>query len=142
LRRLIPPVLTRTRKCGVVHEPGFGGASVRAVIRAIARAAGVPQSSFTNHFACKEACGLEVIDLYFADATELMRRTPRNDDLPPLQRLRGVQRLRRPDPAGQGAAQPGAAGALRGRAVRRLAQARRPGRAGGLSARSAESRPP
>jgi TetR/AcrR family transcriptional repressor of nem operon len=68
----------------VVHERGFGGASVRDIVQA----AGVPQGSFTNHFASKEAFGLEVIDLYFADACALMRQTLRNDDLPPLQRLR------------------------------------------------------
>jgi len=68
----------------VVHERGFGGASVRDIVQA----AGVPQGSFTNHFTSKEAFGLEVIGLYFANACELMRRTLRNDDLPPLQRLR------------------------------------------------------
>ena len=68
----------------VVHERGFAGASVRDIVQA----AGVPQGSFTNHFTSKEAFGLEVIDLYFADASELMRQTLRNDALPPLQRLR------------------------------------------------------
>ena len=68
----------------VVHERGFGGASVRDIVQA----AGVPQGSFTNHFTSKEAFGLEVIDLYFENASELMRKTLRNDDLPPLQRLR------------------------------------------------------
>lgn len=68
----------------VVHERGFAGASVRDIVQA----AGVPQGSFTNHFSSKEAFGLEVIDLYFANALEGMRETLRNDDLPPLQRLR------------------------------------------------------
>ena len=68
----------------VVHERGFGGASVRDIVQA----AGVPQGSFTNHFTSKEAFGLEVIDLYFANACDLMRQTLRNDELPPLQRLR------------------------------------------------------
>ena len=68
----------------VVHERGFGGASVRDIVQA----AGVPQGSFTNHFTSKEAFGLEVIGLYFENAVALMRRTLRNDDLPPLQRLR------------------------------------------------------
>jgi TetR/AcrR family transcriptional repressor of nem operon len=68
----------------VVHRHGFAGASVRDIVQA----AGVPQGSFTNHFASKEAFGLEVIDLYFASATETMRQTLRNDELPPLQRLR------------------------------------------------------
>lgn len=68
----------------VVHQHGFAGASVRDIVQA----AGVPQGSFTNHFASKEAFGLEVIDLYFANATNTMRETLRNDALPPLQRLR------------------------------------------------------
>ena len=38
----------------VVHERGFGGASVRDIVQA----AGVPQGSFTNHFATKDAFGL------------------------------------------------------------------------------------
>jgi TetR/AcrR family transcriptional regulator, transcriptional repressor for nem operon len=67
----------------VVHERGFGGASVRDIVQA----AGVPQGSFTNHFASKEAFGLEVIDLYFANGREVMRETLLNDALPPLQRL-------------------------------------------------------
>ena len=68
----------------VVHEHGFGGASVRDIVQA----AGVPQGSFTNHFTSKEAFGLEVIDLYYAKSLESIRQTLRNDGLPPLQRLR------------------------------------------------------
>jgi TetR/AcrR family transcriptional regulator, transcriptional repressor for nem operon len=68
----------------VVHERGFAGASVRD----ITRAAGVPQGSFTNHFASKEAFCLEVLDRYFDDTRALISRTLRNDSLPPLQRLR------------------------------------------------------
>jgi TetR/AcrR family transcriptional repressor of nem operon len=67
----------------VVHERGFAGASVRDIVQA----AGVPQGSFTNHFTSKEAFGLEVLELYFARGSELMRETLRNDALPPLQRL-------------------------------------------------------
>src|ERR1700675_2490804 len=67
----------------VVHERGFAGASVRDIVQA----AGVPQGSFTNHFASKEAFGLEVIDLYFANGREVMRETLLNDAQPPLQRL-------------------------------------------------------
>jgi len=67
----------------VVHERGFGGASVRDIVQA----AGVPQGSFTNHFASKEAFGLEILDLYFANGRAVMRETLRNDALPPLQRL-------------------------------------------------------
>lgn len=67
----------------VVHERGFAGASVRDIVQA----AGVPQGSFTNHFASKEAFGLEVIDRYLATARETMRQTLLNEALPPLQRL-------------------------------------------------------
>jgi TetR/AcrR family transcriptional regulator, transcriptional repressor for nem operon len=67
----------------VVHERGFAGASVRDIVEA----AGVPQGSFTNHFASKEAFGLEIIDLYFANSCEVMRETLRNDARPPLERL-------------------------------------------------------
>jgi len=68
----------------VVHERGFGGASVRDIVQA----AGVPQGSFTNHFASKEAFGLEVVERYLDGARALMQATLRNDALPPLQRLR------------------------------------------------------
>jgi TetR/AcrR family transcriptional regulator, transcriptional repressor for nem operon len=69
----------------VVHERGFRGASVRDIVQA----AGVPQGSFTNHFASKEAFGLEVVERYAEQAAALMRQTLRNEALPPLQRLRG-----------------------------------------------------
>src|ERR1700693_4064447 len=67
----------------VVHQRGFGGASVRDIVQA----AGVPQGSFTNHFASKEAFGLEVMDLYFANSREVIRETLCNDLLAPLRRL-------------------------------------------------------
>src|SRR5271154_4363247 len=67
----------------VVHERGFGGASVRDIVQA----AGVPQGSFTNHFPSKEAFGLEIIDLYFANSRRVIAETLLNDSLPPLQRL-------------------------------------------------------
>lgn len=68
----------------VVHERGFAGASVRDIVQA----AGVPQGSFTNHFASKEAFCLEILDLYFKDVRATIQRTLRNDSLPPLKRLR------------------------------------------------------
>jgi TetR/AcrR family transcriptional repressor of nem operon len=68
----------------VVHERGFGGASVRDIVQA----AGVPQGSFTNHFASKEAFCLEILDRYFGDTRAMIARTLRNDSLPPLKRLR------------------------------------------------------
>ena len=68
----------------VVHERGYAGASVRDIVEA----AGVPQGSFTNHFASKEAFCLEILDLYFKDVRAMIFRTLRNDSLPPLKRLR------------------------------------------------------
>jgi TetR/AcrR family transcriptional repressor of nem operon len=73
-----------TKGLRVVHERGYGGASVRDIVQA----AGVPQGSFTNHFVCKEAFGLEILDIYFAAATVVVGETLRNDALPPLQRLK------------------------------------------------------
>ena len=67
----------------VVHERGFAGASVRDIVAA----AGVPQGSFTNHFASKETFCLEILDLYFKDARAMIQRTLRNDSLLPLKRL-------------------------------------------------------
>jgi TetR/AcrR family transcriptional regulator, transcriptional repressor for nem operon len=67
----------------VVHAHGYAGASVRDIVQA----AGVPQGSFTNHFTSKEAFGLEILDMYFANGRAVMADTLRNDALPPLQRL-------------------------------------------------------
>jgi TetR/AcrR family transcriptional repressor of nem operon len=73
-----------TQGLRVVHERGFGGASVRDIVDA----AGVPQGSFTNHFVSKEAFCLEILDLYFTDVRAMIQRTLRNESLPPLKRLR------------------------------------------------------
>ncbi len=67
----------------VVHERGFAGASVRDIVEA----AQVPQGSFTNHFASKEAFCLEILDLYFEGTRAMIQRTLRNDSLPPFKRL-------------------------------------------------------
>jgi TetR/AcrR family transcriptional repressor of nem operon len=67
----------------LVHERGFGAASVRDIIEA----AGVPLGSFTNHFTSKEAFGLEILNLYFAKTREVLARTLRDDSLSPLARL-------------------------------------------------------
>ncbi len=75
----------------VVHAHGYAGASVRDIVQA----AGVPQGSFTNHFASKEAFGLEVLDLYRSRGRELMRQTLRNETLAPLQRLRAYLAARK-----------------------------------------------
>jgi TetR/AcrR family transcriptional repressor of nem operon len=68
----------------VVHERGFGASGVRDIVQA----AGVPQGSFTNHFASKEAFGLEIIERYRAMTSANVSATLRNDGLPPLRRLR------------------------------------------------------
>jgi TetR/AcrR family transcriptional repressor of nem operon len=68
----------------VVHEHGFGASSVRDIVQA----AGVPQGSFTNHFASKEAFGLEILEHYYAMTNAGVVATLRNDALPPLARLR------------------------------------------------------
>ena len=73
-----------TQGLRVVHERGFGGASVRDIVAA----AGVPQGSFTNHFTSKEAFCLEILDLYFEGSRATIQKTLRNDSLPPLKRLR------------------------------------------------------
>src|SRR5882724_12496202 len=68
----------------VVHARGFAGASVRDIVQA----AGVPQGSFTNHFASKEAFGLEVLARYIAMTDATVAATLHNDALAPLPRLR------------------------------------------------------
>jgi TetR/AcrR family transcriptional repressor of nem operon len=67
----------------VVHERGFANASVRDIVQA----AGVPQGSFTNHFASKEAFGLEILDIYDANSRQRIAETLRNDERRPLERL-------------------------------------------------------
>jgi len=68
----------------LVHARGFGASSVRDIVHA----AGVPQGSFTNHFTSKEAFGLEVLERYHVATSAAVARTLRNDELPPLERLR------------------------------------------------------
>lgn len=68
---------------GLVHERGYASTSVRDIVQA----AGVPQGCFTNHFATKEAFGVEVINQHFSGTTKLLDRTLRNEGLPPLERL-------------------------------------------------------
>jgi TetR/AcrR family transcriptional repressor of nem operon len=67
----------------VMHERGYAGASVRDIVQA----AGVPQGSFTNHFASKEAFCLEALELYFARGKEMAGQTLGNEALAPLARL-------------------------------------------------------
>ena len=68
----------------LVHQRGFGAASVRDIVQA----AGVPQGSFTNHFVTKEAFGLEILERYHEMTSAGVNATLRNDSLPPLRRLR------------------------------------------------------
>ena len=82
----------------LVHRRGLGASSVRDVVQA----AGVPQGSFTNHFASKEAFGLEILVRYREMTDANVRATLRNDALPPLRRLRAwmgrqLEYLRRED---------------------------------------------
>jgi len=67
----------------VVHTYGYAGATIRD----IAKAADVPQGSFTNHFPSKEAFGLAVVDLYYDNTRVGIDATLLNDALPPLERL-------------------------------------------------------
>ena len=67
----------------VVHERGYGGASVRDIVQA----SGVPHGSFTNHFPSKEAFGLAVLDLYFSHARAMIAETLLDDARAPLERL-------------------------------------------------------
>ena len=67
----------------VVHQRGLAGASVRDIVEA----AGVPQGSFSNHFASKEAFGVEILDLYFGFTRKVLAETLNNKDLKPLRRL-------------------------------------------------------
>lgn len=66
-----------------MHERGFASASVRD----IAQAAQVPLGSFTNHFASKEAFGLEILDLYYEKSSAELAATLLNEERPPLERL-------------------------------------------------------
>jgi TetR/AcrR family transcriptional regulator, transcriptional repressor for nem operon len=68
----------------VVHERGFGGASVRG----IAQAANVPLGSFTSHFPSKESFGLAVLDHYRDQNRELSAQTLHNESLSVPARLR------------------------------------------------------
>jgi TetR/AcrR family transcriptional repressor of nem operon len=68
----------------VMHRQGYNGTSVRDIVRA----AGVPQGSFTNHFASKEGFALEALDLYYARSCKMIRETLGNEALSPLARIR------------------------------------------------------
>jgi AcrR family transcriptional regulator len=67
----------------VVLERGYCGASVRDIVSA----ADVPEGSFTNHFASKDAFCLELLNRYFTMVEDNIRVTLRNDADSPLARL-------------------------------------------------------
>lgn len=67
----------------VIHERGFGGASVRG----IAQAANVPLGSFTSNFPSKEAFGLELLDRYHQQSQLLAAKTLGDKSLTVRERL-------------------------------------------------------
>jgi TetR/AcrR family transcriptional repressor of nem operon len=66
----------------LLHSKGFNATSVQD----ITDAAGVPKGSFYNHFASKDALGMEVLRRYSEQAAEL-GDVLHNSALPPLARL-------------------------------------------------------
>lgn len=67
----------------VLFLKGYHGAGVRDVVAA----AKVPQGSFTNHFASKEAFAGEVLELYFARTRDAVHQALDDRSKPPRQRL-------------------------------------------------------
>jgi TetR/AcrR family transcriptional repressor of nem operon len=68
----------------VMFRSGYQGASVRD----ICAAGGVPQGSFTNHFRSKAAFAHEVLDRYFANLKESVKKALGDKSLTPRQRLK------------------------------------------------------
>jgi TetR/AcrR family transcriptional regulator, transcriptional repressor for nem operon len=68
----------------VMFQSGYVGASVRD----ICKAAGVPQGCFTNHFRSKEAFAEEVLNRYFANNGEMVKKALDDKSLTPRQRLK------------------------------------------------------
>jgi TetR/AcrR family transcriptional repressor of nem operon len=58
-----------------------------ATVRDICEAAGAPHGSFTNHFHSKEAFAKEVLDRYFANLQDVVRKVLDDKALSPRQRL-------------------------------------------------------
>jgi len=67
----------------LIHERGYASVGVRE----IAKAAGVPEGSFTNHFRSKEVFGRLVLDRYFSELETVMSETLERADLNPRERL-------------------------------------------------------
>jgi len=72
-----------TASLGLLHSKGFNATSVQD----ITDAAGVPKGSFYNHFASKEALGMEVLQRYSARSADIAAML-RDPALPPLERIR------------------------------------------------------
>src|SRR3954468_20081043 len=68
----------------VMFRQGYHGSGVRDVVAE----AGVPQGSFTNHFASKEAFALEVLDDYFDHTRRLVDEALGDSSRSPRERLR------------------------------------------------------
>jgi TetR/AcrR family transcriptional repressor of nem operon len=71
-----------TTSLSLLHSKGFNATSVQD----ITAAAGVPKGSFYNHFASKEALGLEVLQRYTEKAAELGAAL-QDTSLSPLERI-------------------------------------------------------
>jgi TetR/AcrR family transcriptional repressor of nem operon len=71
-----------TTSMELLHSKGFNATSVQD----ITDAAGVPKGSFYNHFASKEALGLEVVQRY-VDAVGALAAVLKDRTLTPRQRL-------------------------------------------------------
>jgi TetR/AcrR family transcriptional repressor of nem operon len=63
---------------------GYAGAGLGELLQA----AGVPKGSFYNHFHSKEAFGVELVRLYYAEHDRLLASLSAQTDRPPLERLR------------------------------------------------------
>jgi len=76
----------------VFHARGFNGSSVQDIVEA----AGVPKGSFYNHFASKEALGIEVVKAYSRLVGPTWRRpapaTSSQAMAPPLSGSEGISR--------------------------------------------------
>ena len=69
---------------GTLHRRGFNATGVQD----IADAAGVPKGSVYNHFASKEALGVEVLSRYWLKSSESVLPLLSDKTVPPLIRLR------------------------------------------------------
>jgi len=66
-----------------LHARGFNATGVQDIVDA----AGVPKGSFYNHFASKDALGVEIVQVYAAKA-DVRLRLLQDGSVPPLVRLR------------------------------------------------------